>query len=132
MGASLGTAFAILPYPYTWVDISSKISGVILENPFTSIAAVISPRYEAYIQKILFNPLWNNLDIMMYFRTITPVLFLTSERDEIVPPSMSTTLYNAWNDAAKKTHVVLSGSLHGHASSHPDYLPAVVRFLEST
>ena len=129
LGASLGTAFVISAYPYTWSIMSATISGVILENPFTTVAAVISPSYATHVEAFLLNS-WDNSGVLSLFDTKVPVLFLTSEHDEITPPHMSTTLHDMWSAHSKKTRVLLKGSLHGHAASHPDYLPAVVEFLK--
>jgi hypothetical protein len=123
LGASLGTAYVMAIYPNSWCGI---INGVILENPFTSVVDVI----QHVPQWLLFNH-WNNSARISWMNRGVPVLFLTSGSDEIVPPHMSTTLFEAWDAQPKglKTQVILPGALHGHAASHPAYLPAIAKFL---
>jgi pimeloyl-ACP methyl ester carboxylesterase len=114
LGASLGTAVA------TQLEYEKHVDGLILENPFTSIADFVWPI-----------PSWLILDNWTV-RTAEVIeirtLFLTSERDEIVPPTMSKTLAN---NNPLSTQVILTGSNHGDAPAHPDYLRSIKRFLEN-
>ena len=127
LAASLGTAHALTTYAYMKWGHQSTIRGIILENPFTTVGAVISSNAPRGLQSVLFNR-WDNKAGISHVHSDMPVLFLTSERDEIVPPSHSTQLYEACASTMKR-QVVLSGALHGHAASHPDYLPAIVEFM---
>ena len=113
LGASLGTSVATL------LEYEKHVDGLILENPFTSVADLLWPI-----------PSWAILDnwSVRINGTLVRTLFLTSERDEIVPPAMSKTLAN---DAPFSTQVILTGCNHGDAPAHPDYLPAIKTFLVS-
>lgn len=123
LGASLGAAHALTAYASLRSRNQHLIAGIMLENPFTSVAALATPLPSFFI----FNRWDNRAEIEAVPRDV-PVLFLISERDEIVPPNMSLELFKACQ-ALRKTRVILSGALHGHAASHPDYLPAIKEFL---
>lgn len=110
-GVSLGTAHVSNIYHRH----EKHISGIILENPFTSIDEL------TYIPNFMIFNNWDN----RHFSTTIPLLILTSEKDEIVPPSMSKDLCQQNNC----THVILPGALHGHAGAHPYHLPAISNFL---
>jgi fermentation-respiration switch protein FrsA (DUF1100 family) len=114
MGVSLGTAHA------AFVTEDTHIHGIILENPFTSIPDIVP-----FLGMFVFDT-WNIENALSF--TSIPLLILTSEQDEIIPPYMSTTILNAYR--GPKQQVILNGSLHGHAGAHPDYLPAVKAWLD--
>jgi pimeloyl-ACP methyl ester carboxylesterase/predicted nucleic acid-binding Zn ribbon protein len=109
LGASLGTAVA------TQLEYEKHVDGLILENPFTSIADLVWPV-----------PSWLIFDNWAVRMTRVRTLFLTSENDEIVPPHMSQTLAG---ENPFSTQVILKGCNHGDAPAHPDYLPTIKAFL---
>ncbi len=120
MGVSLGAAVVLQALKADHVPI---MAGIILDNPFTSMVEVLHNHY-VYVPEWLLVDKWNNRGA----RITIPLLVLTSERDEIIPPRMSAEIV-AYANASATTHVVLSGALHGHAAAHPDYLPAIEAFV---
>ena len=121
LGSSLGSAVVLQSYPHSWMF----AQGIILENPFTT-ADELAPWPLQYITM----DKWNNTEEIKRLDSRIPLLILTSEKDEIIPPGMSKSLLRSSRSIAKR-QVVLSGSNHGDAPSHPDYLPAVFGFMEA-
>lgn len=123
VAVSLGTAVAMSALDELSID------KIVLENPFTSVGDLIA-HYTASFQfpSALIFRIWKT---KLFIRSVTqPLLILTSENDEIVPPSMSLILINAAKNSVSKQHVVLRGALHGHAGAHPDYLPEIAKFIK--
>jgi len=122
MGSSLGSVVAI--HMATRRRSDHLLMGLIAENPLTSISDLL-PRP---LHSIVY------LSSDNWATTLTnvtcPVLVITSERDEIVPPKMSTILLKGAANS-KHTQVILRGANHGDATSHPDYLPAIVKFVDN-
>lgn len=89
-GRSLGGAAAI--YSCSKKEYGSRIKGIILENTFTSIhdvvvclvpwAAIIAVKLGLWM---LLTNKWNSYKLMPGIRK--PVLFIKSERDELIPKS---------------------------------------------
>jgi pimeloyl-ACP methyl ester carboxylesterase len=121
MGSSLGTSYLLMAYQ----SLPNLISKIILENPPTSI-----PKILKYIPNFLFYEQWDNLDVISKITKHTDTLFLTSEKDGIVPPVMSKELFERCSSKNKK-HVLLSGASHGDATAHPQFLPSIKEFLDS-
>lgn len=121
LAASMGTAYFL--HALLGIHQLIPVEGIIVENPFTSIPDVVAP-FPAF----LIRDHWHNDRLITKIPSDIPVLFLTSERDEIVPPTMSFKLRDM-NQSPLWRVKVLSGALHGHAASHPEYLPAVVEFI---
>jgi pimeloyl-ACP methyl ester carboxylesterase len=123
MGVSLGSAVMMQVYGAMSLGERRRIAGIILDNPFTTLHEVINHhlhKYLLYVPSWLVLDKWDNRAVVLD----KPVLFLTAEKDEIVPPRMSLELMQQDNFTNNFKQVVLSGSLHGHAAAHPDYLPA--------
>lgn len=128
MGVSLGTAHAL--HTMAWWLARNVVSGVVLENPFTSLPDMV-PWWLAFLRPLLLDD-WNSTRILDEWSYAGPILFLTSEQDEIVPSHMSTTLMDVYRQRGwgrTAAQVLLKGSLHGHAGAHPDYLPAIASFI---
>lgn len=131
MGVSLGSAVVMHAYDAMDAYERARITGIILDNPFTTLQEVVNHHVHQYFLHVpawLILDVWDNRAIQL---DDTAVLFLTAERDEIVPPHMSWELMrHTTNPRRGVRQVVLSGSLHGHAAAHPDYLPAIKAFFE--
>lgn len=126
-GVSLGNAYILATY---WNQ--NLISGIIFENPFTSIFDLIAFHvnyYVALIVKPFIRINWRNDVGITHVHSDIPVLFLTSGADEIAPPYMSSILMKK-SHATRIKQVILTDSLHGHASSHPLYQPAISEFIK--
>ncbi|KAI7883044.1 alpha/beta-hydrolase [Lichtheimia hyalospora FSU 10163] len=101
-GHSLGGAVAIdLVSQLEKEGKGNTVTGLIVENTYTSILDMVQamyPRYTPYpliARYCLWNH-WPSLKRIQDIRT-TPVLFLSSSKDEIVPSEHMQTLYNAAN-----------------------------------
>jgi len=130
MGTSLGTANLLSAYAYQEPRHRKLIHKIILENPFTDTPSIVNHHLGFSFPSSLIFIHWNLQNSVTYINRNTSVLFITSENDEIVPPYMSTELYDLCRSRDKK-QVILNGSSHGDACSHPDYLPAIVEFLKN-
>lgn len=131
MGVSQGTAHVLNAYPYLYGSHRKAIDGIILENPYTSTLGMLKHYLGDRLGEFVIHGMfqcWNNDIGITYVYTDVPVLFLTSEQDEIVPPYMSRQLADKC-PSRNQTHVVLEGALHGHAGAHPKYLPAIRDWL---
>lgn len=111
---------------------SAHFKGIILENPPTSLADVVS--FHTWIPNFFIIPFlgvkndWRISDDFPY--TVDKVLLFTSEKDELVPPIMGSEI--AQHFVAKGmnvTQVHLYGANHGDAPSHPLYQKAIKEFI---
>ncbi len=118
MGVSLGTGVALQVFK----EFKASIVGMILENPYTSVPELIPRPFRWF----MFDQ-WNSAFIMPSVNV--PILVLTSEKDEVIPPHMSTQLLNSCT-CHHKSQVILDGSNHGNAGSHPFYQQAIRTFLD--
>ena len=135
MGTSLGTAVLLASFPH----LIQSVDAIILENPFTTIGESINHAMKStdeffipfsYIVRFLawfIVDAWDSREAMR--RNISadvPALFITSEKDEIIPPYMSKQLMRPGD-----TQVILPGSKHGHAAAHRLYVPTISNFLRT-
>jgi fermentation-respiration switch protein FrsA (DUF1100 family) len=91
-GHSLGGGVAA----YLAARKTSPIQGLILENTYLSIQDMVTALYTKYtpypyIARYLLWNKWPTKDLMAHISC--PILFLSSSRDEIVPPEHMQTLY---------------------------------------
>lgn len=118
-GVSLGAAAALKGTRY----VQPMLKGIILENPFTSLTDLLP----APLGLILYDK-WDSLSLAECKKGTIQTLVLSSGKDEIVPPVQHVRILHAisWtNDHFQR----LEGANHGDAPAHPDYWPAVERFL---
>lgn len=86
-GESLGSAVAIR------LAATQKIAALILESPFTSIAAVAQYHYPLVPAGLL---VWDRFDALSRIGEVTaPILFLQGGRDSVVPPRFGQQLFDA-------------------------------------
>eukprot|EP01062_Namystynia_karyoxenos_P030959 TRINITY_DN23012_c0_g1_i1.p1 TRINITY_DN23012_c0_g1~~TRINITY_DN23012_c0_g1_i1.p1 ORF type:complete len:419 (+),score=131.40 TRINITY_DN23012_c0_g1_i1:85-1257(+) len=145
-GASLGGAVAI--------DLAAKpenerkIAGLIIENSFTSISdmvdvlfrslldhhSTLTPHRKTVVRWVflhLFKPLilwigWRSVDLMPRLRL--PVLLVSGEGDELIPPEQMHRLYAGCRAAVKRLESIPQGS-HNDTWVRPAFLPVVQRFV---
>eukprot|EP01098_Paradermamoeba_levis_P016816 TRINITY_DN9319_c0_g1_i1.p1 TRINITY_DN9319_c0_g1~~TRINITY_DN9319_c0_g1_i1.p1 ORF type:complete len:309 (+),score=81.00 TRINITY_DN9319_c0_g1_i1:47-928(+) len=124
-GQSLGGAVAI--------DLVSKrqsqISGLILENTFTCIDDMIDqvmPFIKAV--KFLSRNKWNSLNKITTIKT--PILFLVGQKDQVVPPQMSTTLYQAASSSTGREIRFFPQGSHDDCFLFPAFFEHVQEFLD--
>jgi len=136
MGTSMGCSILLSSLPS---DYLYNVKGVILENPPTSLSEVASFHTNYYIPSSFVRFMIgerNDWPVKSGILTIAAanwkILVLTSEKDELVPPSMGYKIVAELNKTKNKvTHVVLEGCNHGDAPSHYKYQSSIKSFIYS-
>ena len=90
-GESLGSGLA------TWLAAREPVGAVVLETPYTSIAAIAKRRYPFAPVDVLLRDRFDSLVHMPAIRS--PVLVLVAGRDVVVPPDMGHAIHAAAPDA---------------------------------
>ena len=114
-GHSLGGAVAIGLLAKSDEEYQKRINGLIIENTYTSILDMVKtlyPRYTPYplIAKYF---LWNHWPSSTLINNIKiPILFLSSEKDEIVPVEHMEELYTTAASSTQCTMVKFPRSTH--------------------
>lgn len=86
-GESLGSAVAVR------LAATQTIAALILESPFTSIAALAQYHYPLVPAALL---VWDRFDALAQIGAVTaPILLLQGGRDRVVPPRFGQALFNA-------------------------------------
>ena len=121
-GESLGCAVAIE------TAIRRGCAGVILETPFTSIAAM-ARRYYPFVPTFLIATRFDNESKIRRLRV--PKLIAAAERDDVVPPDHARRLFDA--APTPKELYVIRGATHNdtYLAGGRDYVAAWSKFLES-
>ncbi|ORZ11519.1 Alpha/Beta hydrolase protein [Absidia repens] len=133
-GHSLGGAVAIdLASTVATNKEKYNIQGIIIENTFTSIYDMVCALYPAYspYPYIAKYCLWNHWDSDRKIRSLPPsirLLFLSSKRDEIVPPSHMKQLYSL----AQHTHPDNATFVQFERSLHMDIYSTEPRLFQCT
>jgi len=150
MGNSFGTAVAAYIAKELRDNEWDQFGGMILENPFTSIGQIMGDfiGLAPYLIPLLDEAVGVNLNWKFTPRSFEYVacndavcvyypnkqglkfkyLILTSEKDEIVPSWMSTTIAQQLAPFSV-THRILKGANHGDLQSHPRYLNILKKFF---
>jgi pimeloyl-ACP methyl ester carboxylesterase len=145
MGTSLGGAVSI--YLGSQPRYDRIIAGWILENTFTSISdmadvvfapiirrAVVGWRAPALIfllnriiKPIVLHIGWYSIDLV---RQVTaPILFISSSRDDLVPPSHVRSLHDSARACGLKRFHALPEAGHNDAPAAPGYADAIAAFM---
>jgi pimeloyl-ACP methyl ester carboxylesterase len=148
-GHSLGTAVAS-HLLYELDDAQSaklrRIQGLILENPFTSITAMVKsihPDLWPRPEKLLKDK-WNTLDVMrkatsvegcdtVLGRLCGRMLLINSERDEFIPVDMGKQVFEAAQSGKKEARgkrVVVRESFHEDAWSKHEWGQAIRKYFQ--
>jgi hypothetical protein len=118
-GESLGSAVAIR------LAATQQIAALILESPFTSIAALAQYHYPLVPAALL---VWDRFDALARIGEVTaPILFLQGGRDRIVPPRFGQELFDAAPDP--KQHWFAADGGHQDLARF-GALEAAVAFIE--
>ncbi|KIV78317.1 hypothetical protein PV11_10045 [Exophiala sideris] len=126
-GQSLGGALVVKLLQTN--EQAGDIAGVILENTFLSIRKLIPSvmppaKYIAY----LCHQRWNSEELMAKVTDKgIPILFLSGRKDEIVPPSMMKTLYEAC--PTRKIWKEFPNGDHNSTVAEAGYFDAIWEFL---
>ncbi|KAF3940220.1 hypothetical protein ABW19_dt0205646 [Dactylella cylindrospora] len=123
-GQSLGGAVGI----QTAAKHQDKLSGLMLENTFTSMRAVIPNVFPPakYITRLC-HQVWPSEDTIPKIKRI-PILFLSGLRDELVPPSHMRKLLNASTADVKVWKTLPNGS-HNDSVLEPGYFEYINDFI---
>ncbi|ETO29025.1 hypothetical protein RFI_08101 [Reticulomyxa filosa] len=112
-GRSLGGAVAV----HLASQNNDKLAGVILENTFTSIADMVKkvlPFLDFdFVKRYVLRMHWKSIQSISHITC--PLLFLTSERDEIVPNEQMHKLYHTANSTRFKSWYTISKATHNDA-----------------
>jgi fermentation-respiration switch protein FrsA (DUF1100 family) len=127
-GKSLGGAVALS----VATKVQDKVLGLVLENSFTSLAAVISQHmpYLNYVQPLLLANYWPSIERVPSIRR--PILFIYAEHDELIDNSNTKKLHEAATASIyKRLYMVRGGS---HNTCHQDdplgYLRELQTYME--
>jgi uncharacterized protein len=118
-GRSLGSGAAVQ------LAAARPLSGVILVTPFDSLAAVAKRHYRYLPVDLLLRHRFDSIDLAP--KIAAPLLCLTAERDEVIPPQHARRLYEAW--AGPKQWVLLAGAGHNSTDGVPAFWHALTAFL---
>lgn len=124
-GRSLGGAVAI--------SLSSKnqktIRGLIVENSFTSIDDMIDiviPTLKHF--KFLSRNKWNNMEKIQNFVDL-PILFISGQADELIPPRQMKMLYEKCPSKKKDMKLYPFGT-HNETWNQPSYYESLAHFVK--
>ena len=111
-GHSLGGAVAIHVATVLHPD---NVAGVIVENSFTSIKQTACSMFSCvslllrFLPQLCFKNKFNSLDKVKNLNK--PVLFICGAEDQLLPPKMTTDLYEACESIDKRIKICVN---HGH------------------
>ncbi|KAF2200125.1 alpha/beta-hydrolase [Delitschia confertaspora ATCC 74209] len=125
-GQSLGGAVSIALAARNLKE--GDISGIILENTFTSIRKLIPSAFPpARYLAPLCHQIWPSEEMLPKVTGI-PILFLSGLRDEIVPPSHMAQLYKVCHAKVKVWRELPNGS-HNDTVAEPGYFGYISDFI---
>lgn len=124
-GQSIGGAVAI----YLTAHNLDSIRALMLENTFRSLPELIPHviPIAKYFTSLCVDK-WQSEDIISSITHI-PVLFMSSQRDELIPASHMTMLYDLVG-TTKKTYVPIPFAGHNDAIAHTEYWVGMSKFWE--
>jgi pimeloyl-ACP methyl ester carboxylesterase len=145
MGTSLGGA--VTAYLGSQPRFDSIVAGFIIENSFTSIsdmadalfAPMIAQRVPGWRGRLLIFTLsriikpivlyigWWSIDAVRHITA--PTMFISSAKDELVPPAHVQALHDAAVKSSLRRFVVLPQGTHNDAPNAPGYLEHITSFI---
>ena len=128
-GRSLGGAVAV----YLASQKSDKIKGIILENTFSSIPDMVDQifKYLSPLKNLILRIDWNSLVLI---KEITnPILFISGESDQIVPPVQMDNLFKSAQKSIKKEMFKVEFGTHNETwmQSGDEYFSKIKDFIET-
>jgi fermentation-respiration switch protein FrsA (DUF1100 family) len=80
---------------YTAAQYPNLFRGVIIENTFTSMSDMVDHllSYLRFIRGFILRNKWSSIDLVSQIKT--PMLYITGDRDELVPFEMTNKLHDA-------------------------------------
>jgi len=135
-GHSLGGAVAL--FLASQPNIQKDLRGIIIENTFTSIKDMVISIYPQkwlpykYLVRLPFI-LWNKWENSRAIQGITtPILFLSSRNDEIIPREQMLNLFQLAGKSEKKVWIDFDKALHMDMYNHKRYVEGIKQFIEET
>ena len=126
-GRSLGGAVAI----YMTGENPNFFRGLIVEHSFLSISAMVDVIYPLLypIKNLILRIGWNSDEVVPDLNL--PILYITGDKDEIVPYKQVTALHDLSTKAAFKDLVIFKGGRHNSSwyYNQDDYIKALNTFL---
>lgn len=120
-GRSLGSGVAVQ------LAASRKLAGAILVTPYESLVAVAQRHYPYLPVSIM---LRHHFDSLAHAPELEiPLLAISGERDNIIPPVHAKRLADAWK--GPKRYVELRGADHNNISGHRDFWRLKQEFLKN-
>jgi len=130
-GRSLGGAVALhLASHLAQSNATPPLYAIIVENTFTSIPDMAKQIFQVFV--IDYVPIWFYKNVFSSITKIrhinVPVLFLSGERDELVPPQMMQKLYEECK-SSKKHLILFSDGQHNTTWFSNNYSNQIRHFL---
>lgn len=104
-GESLGTGVAIQ------VALEKKVSGIVLDSPYTSVAARAQQLFPWLPVSLLIKDRYDSLNYIGNFHA--PLLIMHGDRDEVIPVAMGKELFAAANEP-KELAIIKGGGHEDH------------------
>jgi len=110
-GRSLGGAVAI----YTMTSRHYKVAGIVVENTFTSISAMVDNIFPsiAFLKGLVLRNWWENDKRIGKIGENQGILFINAENDEIVPTEHINILYKMCNSRHKESYMTRGAGHNG-------------------
>jgi len=125
-GRSLGGAVAA----HVCLKNEDKVKALIIENTFTSVPEMVSVVFPVLsYAKALSTNKWDTKEIIPHISV--PILFLTGEKDELVPASHMTDLYNAATSSKRRKMCSFSDGSHMNTWTQPQYYENFKNFVDN-
>jgi pimeloyl-ACP methyl ester carboxylesterase len=118
-GRSLGSGVAVA------LAAQRPVAQVILVAPYDSLAAVAKRHYWYLPVDLLLKHRFDSIALAPAMKQ--PLLCLTAERDEVIPPAHGERLYEAWGGPKRK--IVLQEAGHNTTDAHPMFWASIREFL---
>ncbi|EGR29902.1 pyruvate kinase, putative [Ichthyophthirius multifiliis] len=129
-GRSLGGAVSI----YAASQLNYNIKGIILENTFTSIADMVDCIFPflKYIKQLKYRLIKNKWESIKLIDQIkNPILFISSMKDQIVPPFQMSILYEKCKTKAKYIYKIEEGDHNDNWTIDPySYFQEIQQFMK--
>ncbi|OAV99441.1 hypothetical protein PTTG_25379 [Puccinia triticina 1-1 BBBD Race 1] len=124
----------------------ARVAGLILENPLPSVPQMVKVLYPSkWLPYHYLGPLaldrWHSAEALQAIDTRLPILFIQSQLDELVPPSLTRDLYDLTRSARlskspdldpRVAYSVIPHALHDNAFSKSRYRLSIHQFISGT
>jgi uncharacterized protein len=110
-GRSIGTGVAV------WLASEQKVSGLVLEAPYTSLPELANEKLPLFFPSLYLNYRFNNLSLINKVRN--PIIFIHGQADALIPSRHSETLYHAFK--GRKQMITIANGSHNDLNGFPEY-----------